>query len=255
VLPVHWLAIDVVGSVAEVGPSLANVIPDLSHFFGVVDVRVVDSLRFFLGLLVHLAGFLGVGDACQHTVAVDWVFSGLHFGRDAVHSVFVLRYVLFAHVFEKYKFLLSESQQLFLVVHVFVDGYVQDIVVLADILILWLRLGFAFVVAGQGVRAEKDGYFVHVVHFVDVYVCHFSFLVTAGTFLHGQKHALVDIKTQHKKSFFFTFFRGGWQVSCQQGHLSKVFYCIITRPARGVFHIILPINTTNTFSKIPHERR
>tara|TARA_Y100000817_G_scaffold100586_1_gene78582 strand:- start:116 stop:271 length:156 start_codon:yes stop_codon:yes gene_type:complete len=35
------------------------------------------------------------------------------------------------------------------------------------------------------------------------------FSVTAGTFLHGQKHALVGQKMQHKKSFFLTFFSGG----------------------------------------------
>jgi len=59
----------------------------------------------------------------------------------------------------------------------------------------------------------------------------------------------------NKNHFFKLFFRAVWQVSCQQGHLSKVFFCIITRAARGVINIILPINTTNTFSKIPHEGR
>ena len=113
VLPVYWLAINVVASIAEVYPSLVNIVLDLGQFFGVVDVGVVDALRLLLGLLVHLAGLLGVGDARQHTVALDWIFSGLHFGGDVVRGGFVVRYVLFAHVFEKYKFLLVESQQLF----------------------------------------------------------------------------------------------------------------------------------------------
>ena len=58
----------------------------------------------------------------------------------------------------------------------------------------------------------------------------------------------------NKNHFFKLFFRAVWQVSCQQGHLSKVFFCIITRAARGVINIILPINTTNTFSKIPLDK-